>query len=88
MPSLSRFFRSLGRWSAVAVAAAMLLTATAAFAQNSAVNKKDPQEEKGAKNYSIPWIATLLGLAAIVAPVAMATRRKWDMPFENDEDEK
>ena len=71
---------------AVIVTIAVLLTATTTFAQ--AEKRGDPAEKKS-KNYSIPWVVTVLCLAGLVVPVAMATQRKWEMPFEDDdEDEK
>jgi len=83
-------FAWLRRLSAVAAVAAVLLTATFASAQAkpsaTAANKKGDPLEKKSKNYSIPWVATIACLAAIAVPVAMATRRKWDMPFEIDDE--
>jgi hypothetical protein len=87
MPSLPRLFRSLRRGLSVVAAAAVLLAATTVFAQSDKdAEKKDPAAAKEPKNYSLPWIATLLGAAAIVAPVVMATQRKWEMPFDDEEE--
>ena len=77
---LRRFIAVVG--PAVIVTVAVLLTAGTALAQ---AEKKEPAEKKS-KNYSIPWVVTVLCLAGLVVPVAMATQRKWEMPFEDDEE--
>jgi hypothetical protein len=87
MPSSHRTFVVLRRLPA-AVAVAIVLTATTiTFAQaEPTAARKDGPPPSATKNYSIPWVATMLGLAAIIAPVAIATRRKWEMPFPEDEE--
>jgi hypothetical protein len=84
MLSHARHLRALRRLSAAATAAVVLFSATTLFGQSSAKEKV----EKTPKNYSIPWIITLAGMAGIAVPVGMATRRKWELPFEGEEDEK
>jgi len=83
MPSFVAALTAVRRLAAVVVATALLFTASTALAQ---AGKKDDPVEKKAKNYSIPWVVTLLCLAGIVTPVAMATRRKWEVPTEEDEE--
>jgi len=85
MPSPVGLVTTFLRLAAVVAAAAVLLTANVSFAQ--AGKKEEPAPKS--KNYSIPWVVTVLCLAGLVVPVAMATQRKWEMPFEDDdEDEK
>jgi hypothetical protein len=79
----------LRRLATVATTAVVLLTAALAHAEAQPTGtSKDAPAGPASKNYSIPWVATIMGLAAIIVPVAMASRRKWEMPFEDEEDEK
>jgi hypothetical protein len=82
MPSPIGLVSKLRRLAAVVATAVVLLSTTTSFAQ--AAKKEEP--EKKTKNYSIPWVVTVLCLAGLVVPVAMATQRKWEMPFEDDEE--
>jgi hypothetical protein len=83
MPSPVGLVTTFRRLAAVVATAAVLLTATVSFAQ--AAKKEEPAPKS--KNYSIPWVVTVLCLAGLVVPVAMATQRKWEMPFEDDDED-
>jgi phosphate/sulfate permease len=82
MPSLAAALTTVRRLIAVVATTAVLFSASAALAQS---DKKDDAAEKKSKNYSIPWVITLLSLAIFAAPVAIATQRKWEVPTDDDE---
>lgn len=67
--------------------AALLVVASVAFASESAraQGKGKKVEEPPTKNWSIPWFLTLVCFAGLIAPVCVAARRQWDLPFHLDQ---
>lgn len=53
-----------------------------AFGQNKG---KKIEEEPATRNWSMGWAVTLLAMGLVIAPVCMAAKRQWDLPFQLDE---
>ena len=68
---------------AVPLVALVLVSAPSdeVFAQGK--NRK--AEEKPTKNWSVPWFLTLVCFGGLVAPVCVAAKRQWDLPFHLEE---
>lgn len=64
--------------SAVAVAAPPV-----AFAQPASAKPKPKPEEL--KAYTLPYFFAIVGVLAILSPLCMPVKRKWDLPNQTEE---
>lgn len=64
-----------------ALALAIPFAPTPVFAQAKG------KEEQPTRGYTLPYLFTIIAVAAVVAPLCWPALRRWDLPIHGQEDE-
>lgn len=66
------------------IALAIAFAPTPASAQGKG---PPPKTEQPTRGYTLPYLFTIMAVAAVIAPLCWPAMRRWDLPIHGQEDE-